>query len=151
MKATVHAVGKVSKKLGASSAAAVIEGLEDEPIVVTSKTSPNRPTPNSAHMHALWLGVGAAIAKGATELEVYSPSKNAVKATDGTGKADYETRLDAFEAAYVIYWTRELEAAGGSWSIAHLAAAEMPEAVEAAAKALKAKDRPEPVQMPLAA
>lgn len=149
MKATVYTVGKVSKKLGASSAAAVIEGLEDEPIVVTTKISPNRPTPNSAHMHALWLGVGVALARGAKEVEVYSPSKNAVKATDGTGKADYETRLDAYEAAYVINWTRMLEDAGGAWSIEHRAAAEMPAAVKAAEKALKAKDRPEPV--PLAA
>jgi hypothetical protein len=150
MRVEVFTAGKLSKKAGVSVAAAVIEGLAEGPVKVSAVCRPNRPTPSSVATHALWLGVGVALAKTegqAVELVVYSSSKNTVKATDGTGGAKHETRLDAFEAGWVIYWTRQLAAAGGSWRIEHRAAAELTEAVEHATEALgraQAEAAPEP-------
>lgn len=158
MIAVVSTSAKVSKAKGVSVTAAVVkfpcecqrrdvpafggcnacEGAEEmlEPIRITTTQRPGFPTPNSAAIHALHLGVAVALAKGATKLEVFSASKNAVKVVDGTG-GNHETRLDAYAAAYVITWTRNLATSGGSWSFRHRPAAEMPEAVELAAAALK--------------
>ena len=138
MSVTVYTGGKVSKAKGYAVAVAVIEGLpEGDVIAKTIHPIAQHPTPNSVAMIALTLGVGVALAKGATDVQVFTPSKNAAKAVDGTGGAKYETARDAYLTAHAITWTRNLGAAGGSWSVGHRAAADMPRVAEAAADALK--------------
>lgn len=134
MRVAVYTGGKVSKPKDASVAVARIEGLPEGPVVVNSIHRPRHPTPNSVAMTALALGIGTAIAKGATELEVYASSKNALRAVDGTGGAKYETRQDALCAAWVLHWTHDRAEAA---TFTHRAAAEMPEVADHAAARLK--------------
>lgn len=139
MRLAVYTGGKVSKPKNASAAVARIEGLPEGPVTVNTIHRPGHPTPNSVAMHALALGLAVALEKGGegVEVEVFSSSKNAIRAVDGTGGAKYETRWDALCAAWVIYWRCSRE---GRVSFAYRPAAEMPEVVDHATASLKRAD-----------
>ena len=133
MTVAVYTTGKVSMARGVSATAAVIDGLPGGRVTVARAHRPPHVTPNSAAQHALAYGVRAALDRGADDVDVYSPSKNAVKAVDGTGGASYATAQDAYAAAWVIKWR-----AGATLRFHHRPNADMPEVVDAAARALDA-------------
>lgn len=141
LKATIHVGAKVSKAKGRSVSVAVIDGL-GEPVRVCQRLSPPDPSPTTAMMRALSVGIGYALVQGATSVECYVPSKSVVgqvaeEAPKGGRKVGDE--YQAILGAWVIYWTRDRCTTG--WSVEFMPPALMDERVEQSARtAMAAKD-----------
>jgi ribonuclease HI len=134
VRATVYTGGKASKAKGASAVVSIVEGLPEGPVTVTRTFRPAHEKPTSVAIEALVQGIGVALAKGADELTVYTPSKAAMRSVDGTGGVDYPTARDAILAAWGVYWREDRCA---SLTIEDRPLKAMPEVEAAAVEALK--------------
>ena len=124
-KATIYVGALVSKAKNASVSAAVVDGIPGEPEgvrIVLRASSPGDPSPTTALARSIALGVGTAIYKGATAVEVFCSSKAAVaQVQEWPAKSKVDDVIQAHMSAWTILWTRDRCPDG--WSVQFLPAA----------------------------
>lgn len=111
MTARVFTSGKVSKAKRRSVAAVVIEGLPEGPLSLILTANRIDDSPTVAQARAAALGLGVALQKGATDVELVTPSKRVAKALLSEPGGAIDDYHGALTAGWAIYWREALAGA----------------------------------------
>lgn len=140
MVARVITTGKVSKAKGASVAAVRLE-LPTGAEVTTLVGRPQDPSPTVAQVRATALGIGLALVRGATRVEVVTPSKTVARAISSEPGGRIDDYHGSLLAGWAIYFLRDRCPDGWAVEVAK------DDDLEAVAKAALAKGA-EPASLP---